>query len=144
MKRSLLAVFGCALAAWPALGQEAAPAAPAAQDQADDTVKREEVVVVTASKVETTLINAPVTISVITPEKIASSPAQNYGDLLRSVPGLNVIQMSARDINITTRQSTNTLANTQLTLLDGRSIYLDFFGLVLWDYVPSNMDDIKQ
>lgn len=145
MKRSLLAVFAAyALAAWPAVGQEAAPAAPAAEDQADDTVKREEVVVVTASKVETALINAPVTISVITTEKIASSPAQNYGDLLRSVPGLNVIQMSARDINVTTRQSTNTLANTQLTLLDGRSIYLDFFGLVLWDYVPSNMDDIKQ
>src|SRR6187431_1627116 len=135
MKRSLLAVFAAyALAAWPAAGQEAAPAAAAAQDQADDTVKREEVVVVTASKVETALINAPVTISVITTEKIAASPAQNYGDLLRSVPGLNVIQMSARDINVTTRQSTNTLANTQLKLLDGRSIYLDFFGLVLWDY----------
>ena len=73
MKRSLLAVFaGAALAAWPAFGQEAAPAAPAAQEEkADDTVKREEVVVVTASKVETTLINAPVTISVITTEKIA-------------------------------------------------------------------------
>jgi outer membrane receptor protein involved in Fe transport len=147
MKRFLLALFGTGVfAAVPALAQETPPAAPAAAQEkpADDTVKREEVVVVTASKVETTLINAPATISVITPEKIANSAAQNYGDLLRSVPGLNVIQMSARDINITTRQSTNTLANTQLTLLDGRSIYLDFFGLVLWDYVPSNMDDIKQ
>jgi hypothetical protein len=42
MKRSLLAVFaGCVLLRWPALGQDAAPAAPAAQEQADDTVKRE-------------------------------------------------------------------------------------------------------
>jgi outer membrane receptor protein involved in Fe transport len=147
MKRFLVALIGKGVfATVPALAQETPPAAaPAAQEEpADDTVKREEVVVVTASKVETTLINAPATISVITPETIANSAAQNYGDLLRSVPGLNVIQMSARDVNITTRQSTNTLANTQLTLLDGRSIYLDFFGLVLWDYVPSNMDDIKQ
>jgi outer membrane receptor protein involved in Fe transport len=147
MKRFLVALIGMGVfATVPALAQETPPAAaPAAQEEpADDTVKREEVVVVTASKVETTLINAPATISVITPETIANSAAQNYGDLLRSVPGLNVIQMSARDVNITTRQSTNTLANTQLTLLDGRSIYLDFFGLVLWDYVPSNMDDIKQ
>lgn len=147
MKRSLLALFGMGVfASVPALAQETPPAAAAAaqEEPADDTVKREEVVVVTASKVETTLINAPATISVITPEIIANSAAQNYGDLLRNVPGLNVIQMSARDVNITTRQSTNTLANTQLTLLDGRSIYLDFFGLVLWDYVPSNMDDIKQ
>jgi outer membrane receptor protein involved in Fe transport len=147
MKRFLLALFGTGVfVTVPALAQETPPAAPAAaqEEPADDTVKREEVVVVTASRVETTLINAPATISVITSEKIANSAAQNYGDLLRGVPGLNVIQMSARDINVTTRQSTNTLANTQLTLLDGRSIYLDFFGLVLWDYVPSNPDDIKQ
>ena len=26
--------------------------------------------------------------------------------------------------------------NSQLVLLDGRSIYLDFFGLVLWDFLP--------
>ena len=51
-------------------------------------------------------------------------------------PGLNVIQMSARDINITSRQGTVDPANSQLALLDGRSIYLDFFGLILWDFVP--------
>ena len=94
-------------------------------------------IVVSASKSETALINAPATMSVVTSETLASSPAQNYGDLLRSVPGLNVIQMSARDINMTSRQGTSTLTNSQLVLLDGRSIYLDFFGLVLWDFVPS-------
>ena len=100
--------------------------------------------VVSASKVESTLVNAPATLSVVTAETIASSPAQNYGDLLRSVPGLNVIQLSARDINMTSRQATSTLANSQLALLDGRSIYLDFFGLVLWDFVPTNPAEIKQ
>src|SRR5439155_16776899 len=75
---------------------------------------------------------------------LKSTPAQNYGDLLRGVPGVNVIQLSARDINITSRQATSTLSNTQLVLLDGRSVYLDFFGLVLWDFLPTNMLDIKQ
>jgi outer membrane receptor protein involved in Fe transport len=103
-----------------------------------------EEVVVTASKSETSLVNAPATMSVVSSETIEASPAQNYGDLLRSVPGLNVIQMSARDINITSRQGTSTLSNSQLALLDGRSIYLDFFGLILWDFVPSNPSDIKQ
>ena len=59
-------------------------------------------------------------------------------------PGVNVIQMSARDINITSRQATATLANSQLVLLDGRSVYLDFFGIVLWDFLPTNLGDIKQ
>ena len=101
-------------------------------------------IVVSATKSDTALIDAPATISVVTSEVLASTPAQNYGDLLRSLPGVNVIQMSARDVNVTSRQGTSTLTNSQLVLLDGRSIYLDFFGLVLWDFLPANMSDIKQ
>ncbi|HSP07281.1 MAG TPA: TonB-dependent receptor, partial [Acidobacteriota bacterium] len=104
----------------------------------------QELMVVTASKVETPLINAPATMSVVSSATIESSPAQNYGDLLRSVPGLNVIQLSARDINMTSRQATSTLAETQLALLDGRSIYQDFFGFVLWDFLPVNFNEVKQ
>lgn len=104
----------------------------------------QELMVVTASRMETPLINAPATMSVLSSDTIESSPAQNYGDLLRSVPGLNVIQMSARDINLTSRQATSTLATSQLALLDGRTIYQDFFGFVLWDVLPVNFDEIKQ
>jgi outer membrane receptor protein involved in Fe transport len=103
-----------------------------------------EEVVVTATRAETSLVNAPATMTVIGNDVIETSPAQNFGDLLRSVPGLNVIQMSARDINMTSRQGTSTLSNSQLALLDGRSIYLDFFGLILWDFVPTNPEEIKQ
>jgi len=103
-----------------------------------------ETIVVSASKVESTIANAPATMSVITAETLETSPSQNFGDLLRSVPGTNVIQMSARDINLTSRQSTGTLTTSQLVLLDGRTIYLDFFGLVLWDLIPNNPAEIKQ
>jgi outer membrane receptor protein involved in Fe transport len=101
-------------------------------------------VVVTATRSETALVDVPATMSILTSETIAASPAQNYGDLLRSVPGLNVIQTSARDVNLTSRQATSTLSNSQLVLVDGRSIYLDFFGIVLWDFLPTNLPDIKQ
>jgi outer membrane receptor protein involved in Fe transport len=103
-----------------------------------------DVVVVTATRAEATLIDAPVTMSVLGGETLAAAPAQNYGDLLRTVPGVNAIQTSARDINLTSRQNTSTLTNTQLVLVDGRSIYLDFFGIVLWDFVPTNLTDVKQ
>ncbi|HXD74367.1 MAG TPA: TonB-dependent receptor plug domain-containing protein, partial [Vicinamibacterales bacterium] len=101
-------------------------------------------VVVSATKTETQLVDAPATMSVITNAELQSSPAQNYGDLLRKLPGVNVIQLSARDINVTNREATGSLANTQLVVLDGRSVYLDFFGIVLWDLLPTNLDDIKQ
>jgi outer membrane receptor protein involved in Fe transport len=103
-----------------------------------------ETVVVSATKTESALIDAPATMSVVSSNVLETTPAQNYGDLLRSVPGVNAIQLSARDVNLTNRQGTSTLSNTQLVLLDGRSIYLDFFGLVLWDFVPTNFSDIKQ
>jgi iron complex outermembrane receptor protein len=103
-----------------------------------------ETVVVSAAKIETALVDAPATMSVLSSEVLASTPAQNYGDLMRAVPGVNVIQLSARDVNITSRQATSTLTNSQLVLLDGRSLYLDFFGLVLWDFLPNNLNDIKQ
>jgi len=105
---------------------------------------RSEIVVVSASRTQTALIDAPATMSVISADTLETTPAQNYGDLLRSVPGVNVIQLSARDVNITNRQATSTLSNSQLVLLDGRSIYLDFFGIVLWDFLPSNLGDVKQ
>src|SRR5229473_6353076 len=59
-----------------------------------------EAVVVSASKVESQLINAPATLTVLSGETLAVLPAQNYGAVLRSVPGVNVIQLSARDVNV--------------------------------------------
>jgi iron complex outermembrane receptor protein len=103
-----------------------------------------ETVVVTASRVEQQLVDAPATMSVVGTETIANAPAQNYGDLLRSVPGVNITQTSARDINLTSRSATGTLATSQLALLDGRSIYLDFFGFIAWDFLPVNTNEIKQ
>lgn len=103
-----------------------------------------ETVIVSASKVESSLLTSPATVTVVEGSTLATSPAQNYGDLLRSVPGLNVVQLSARDVNLTSRQATGTLATSQLTVLDGRSIYLDFYGLILWDFVPTNPNDIKR
>ena len=113
------------------------------QDQ-DQGVTYQEQVVVTASKTEEQLVNAPAAVSVISTETIQNSPATNIGDLLRAVPGVNVTQVSARDVNITTRGATSTLSTSQLALVDGRSVYLDFFGMVMWDLVPTSPDEIRQ
>ena len=106
--------------------------------------KYEETVVVSGSRTEEKLINAPVTMSVITAQAIENAPTRNFAELLRSVPGLNLTQVSARDINVTTRGATGTLATGQLALLDGRSLYQDFFGFVMWDFLPVNLNEIKQ
>ncbi len=101
-------------------------------------------VVVTASRTEVRVVDAPVTTSVVPAATLETTASTNVGEVLRSVPGVNVIQLSARDVQVTSRQSTGPISNTQLVLMDGRSIYLDFFGLVLWDTVPANQGDIEQ
>lgn len=148
MTRKLLALMGLGvMAATPLLAQDQGTArTPEEKAKEEEAVRRaEEVTVESASKVETKVIDAPATMSVVSQQVLETTPAQTYADLLRSVPGMNVIQTSARDMNLTTRQSTSTLNNSQLVLVDGRSVYLDFFGLVLWDFIPTaSSGEIKQ
>lgn len=104
----------------------------------------DETIVVSASRQESAVVDAPATLTVVSSASLEALPSRNYADILRMVPGMNVVQMSARDVNVTSRQAAGTLATSQLALVDGRSVYLDFFGLVLWDFVPTTSDAIKQ
>src|SRR5205823_10399722 len=68
----------------------------------------DEIVVVTASRREEQLLNAPATMTVLTEDVLSTAPGQSVTDLLRLVPGLNTIQTSARDVNVTSRGATST------------------------------------
>ncbi|MEM9558222.1 MAG: TonB-dependent receptor [Acidobacteriota bacterium] len=141
----LLLLLGLPFAA---AAQDDAPAADASADDAtadaDETPQIEDVIVVTASRTEQRLQEVPVAMSVITAAELETTPADDYGDVLRSVPGINVAQISARDVQINGRGATNSLSNGQLVLLDGRSVYLDFFGFVMWDLLPVDFREIAQ
>src|SRR5437762_9126045 len=129
--------------ALPANGQTTSTPAGQAPPRAASSGD-EDVVVVTASRREEQLLNAPATMTVLTEDVLATGPGQSVTELLRTVPGLNTIQMSARDVNVTSRGATSTLSDSMLVLFDGRSIYQDFFGSVLWDFVPVDTSEIKQ
>jgi outer membrane receptor protein involved in Fe transport len=143
--RRLAAGLMFALASSTAFAQTPAqpPPQPPAKPEEEPPVYEEQVVV-TASKVEQQLVNAPATVSVVNADVIASTPATNYAELFKSVPGVNISQTSARDFNITMRGAASTLATSTLALLDGRSIYLDFFGFVAWDLLPVNPNELRQ
>jgi len=151
MCRSALAVGFVAFISGAALhaqqtgsGQKPPEPPPAPQAGEPQEVTYKETVVVSASKTEQQLVNAPATMTVIGANELKLAPSNNYADILRSVPGVNITQMSARDVNVTSRAATGSLATSQLALLDGRSLYLDFFGFIMWDFMPVNLDEIKQ
>jgi iron complex outermembrane receptor protein len=134
---ALVAAAGLAAPAYAAQDQEE-------EQEQEEITNIEEIIVVTASRTEQLLLESPVATSVIDSAEIALSPAKNYADLMRGVPGLNVTQTSARDINMSSRSATSTLDASQLVLVDGRSVYLDFFGFVAWDLLPLDFSEIEQ
>lgn len=145
MARRLAVCLMLALSSSAAFAQAPTPAQPAQPPaKPDGQPIYEEQVVVTASKIEEKLVNAPATMTVVTSDVIESTPATNYAELFRAVPGVNLSQTSARDFNLTMRSATSTLATSTLALLDGRSLYLDFFGFVAWDLLPVNPNELKQ
>jgi outer membrane receptor for ferrienterochelin and colicin len=101
-------------------------------------------VLVTASKYEQKVVNAPATASVIPEVAIRDGATRQMADVLRAVPGMNVTQMAARQVNVTSRSATGVLPATQLVLVDGRTAYVDYLGITAWDNVQTNIDDIKQ
>ncbi len=132
--RHVLSV-ACLLLALPLAGQDATPAPQ------PPVVK--ETIEVTASRVEQPVLDAPVAVTVVHREQIDTAPAGNYADLLRGVPGVSAIQTSASGLSIRTRGPTKIIENAQLVMIDGRSIYLDYYGFVIWDYVPVSLDEIE-
>ena len=117
---------------------------PAKTEEQKPPTKKEEVVVVSASKTEQQLVDAPATMTVIGERALTVAPSNNYADVLRTVPGTNITQISARDVNVNTRGATSSLATSQLTVVDGRSVYLDFFGFTMWEFVPADLHEIKR
>ncbi len=129
----------------PATQPPAQPTPPTTSPQKpDEPPNFTDTVVVTGSKAEVKLVDSVPTMSVITSATIETAPSANFAELLRTIPGVNVTQVSARDINVTSRAATGTLATGQLALLDGRTLYQDFFGFVMWDFLPVNFNEVKQ
>jgi len=144
MSTWILRLLVLLLAAAPAAAAQDPASQQAQQPPREDEGAVGEIVVVTASRREEQLLNAPATVSVLSEEVIGNAPGQSVPDLLRLVPGLNTVQSSARDVNVTSRAATGTLSDSLLVLLDGRSIYQDFFGFVAWDFLPIDASEIKQ
>ena len=142
--QALAASAGVSVSQQPPAPQPPPKQPPKPGEEEEESPVYEESLVVTASKVEQQLVNAPAAVSVVSSDVIQSTPATNYAELLRSVPGVNIAQTSARDFNITLRGATSTLSTSQLALVDGRSLYLDFFGFVAWDLLPINPSEVRQ
>lgn len=93
---------------------------------------------------EQPISEAPANVYVITDEDIRHSGATDIPTVLRRIPGMEVMQMTGADFNVSTRGNNQTAANHLLVLVDGRPIYEYAFGSVFWSLLPVTLPEIKK
>jgi len=108
-----------------------------------ELLKEEEMVSI-ATRHEQPLSEAPSNVYVITDEDIRHSGAVDLPTVLRRVPGLEVMQTTGAEFNVSARGDNQLLANKMLVLVDGRSIYVDAQAIVFWKSIPVTLPEIKR
>ncbi len=93
---------------------------------------------------EQRISEAPANVYVITEEDIRHSGATDIPTILRRIPGMEVMQMSGADYNVSVRGDNQAAANKLLVLIDGRPIYEYAFGSVLWTLLPVTLPEINK
>ena len=93
---------------------------------------------------ERPISEAPSNVYVITDEDVRHSGATDIPTVLRRIPGMEIMQMTGADFNVSVRGNNQTAANKLLVLVDGRPIYEYAFGSVFWTLLPVTLPEIKK
>jgi iron complex outermembrane receptor protein len=100
--------------------------------------------VYTASKHEQDIGESPSAITVITREDIEASGANTIPDLLRLIPGMDVVLCSPFYTSITARLQWNFENNLFLILVDGREANLELIGWAPWEIQPISLEEVER
>ena len=93
---------------------------------------------------EQSISKAPSNVYVLTEEDIRRSGAIDIPTLLRRIPGVEVMQTTGADFNVSVRGNNQLLANKLLVQVNGRSIGVDAQALVSWKLIPVTLPEIKR
>jgi iron complex outermembrane recepter protein len=115
--------------------------APAPVD--DFAVPYEETVVAAARRSQSSL-EAPNATTVITGDEIRASGLTTIPEILRRVPGAEVMTMGWSSANLSIRGFNQRINNKVLVLIDGRPEYQDFLGVTLWPVLPIGVEEIER
>lgn len=105
---------------------------------------KEEESVSIASRYEQPISEAPSNVYVITDEDIRHSGAIDLPTILRRIPGMEVMQVTGADFNVSARGDNQLQANKMLVMVDGRVIYNDALGIVFWKSIPVVLPEIRR
>jgi iron complex outermembrane receptor protein len=100
--------------------------------------------VVTASRTEQSINQAPATMTVITSKEIKAMGALSIPEILRYVPGLEVMTITSSHSEVGIRGLSQVPSNNVLVMIDGRTVYIDYYGGTVWESLPILIDQIDR
>jgi iron complex outermembrane receptor protein len=100
--------------------------------------------VTSVSKKETSLLQSPAAVAVLTRDDLRRLGVTTLAEALRWVPGMQVGRISAWQWAVSTRGFMGILADKLLVLIDGRTIYESTFPGVNWDAQDVVLEDIDR
>jgi len=110
-------------------------------------LKTEEVfeeTVVTASKAAQSPLDAPNSTSIITEQDIRLSGITKIPELLRRLAGVDIMETTGSQTEVSLRGFNQRLSNKVLVLVDGRSVYVDLVGATFWGTLSIGVEDIER
>ncbi len=105
---------------------------------------QEEAMVESAARHRQEIGMSPAAISVITRDDIEASGAETISDLLRLVPGIDVVISTQLQTSISTRLDWNDENFYFLVLIDGREANLEVLGQAPLEAQPISLEDIER
>jgi outer membrane receptor for ferrienterochelin and colicins len=87
---------------------------------------------------------APADIMIISQDDIRRSGANNIPDILQFVAGIDVRRYGAADVDVAVRGYDTANNPRLLVLVNGRQVYIDFYGFVAWQNIPVQLEEIRQ
>ncbi|WP_437586499.1 TonB-dependent receptor domain-containing protein [Sorangium sp. So ce1000] len=128
----------------PAPGSKAARADAEGLVGAARTEDVYEETVITASRGAQSPLDSPNSTTIVTRQDIRLSGITRIPELLRRVAGMDVMQITGGDENVSMRGFNSRLANKLLVLVDGRTVKNDVLGSTFWESLSIDVDQIER
>jgi outer membrane receptor for ferrienterochelin and colicin len=138
------ALPGGATAGGPATPVAGAPGEGAGPGGSLKTEEVFEETVVTASRTAQSPLDAPNSTSIITEQDIRLSGIVKVEELLRRLAGVDIMETTGAQTEVSMRGFNQRLSNKVLVLVDGRSVYIDLLGATLWSNIPVPVEEIER
>jgi len=97
-----------------------------------------------ATKGSQSPLDAPASISIITEQDIRLSGITKIPELLRRLAGVDIMEVTGAQTEVSIRGFNQRLSNKTLVLVDGRSVYVDLLGATIWETLSIGVEDIQR